>query len=407
MQIVKLRFFVLQVIAHLLIFQMSFAGNAVQDDPVKVKPVQTPPTIDGDPGDACWLDVKWQPISQVWIPFGGTVPADDFTGRYKMVWSETENVIYFIVEIVDNVFVDGYTYPATDYPNYDLVEVCIDEDKSGGLHVFDGTGDVGVQWGTNAENAFSYHIMATAPANGETTTNGVVCDIAGTSWSTIRNYASHLKQFAMKKNGTTYHWEFSLAVYNDSYSNENPEASRVQLSPNKILGLSMAYCDNDDPAETPKTRDNFFGSVAVTAETYNDHWKQADGFGSALLMNSYDSWANNYPTLAGTKTDDDDGDGVDNFTEFALRGNPTNSNDKGFVEAGVSGNWFNYIYARRKDGTASYIVETATNLVTGTWTTNGIEVLGEGGIDTDYEAVTNRLDITGKYRQFIRLRISE
>ena len=50
------------------------------------------------------------------------------------------------------------------------------------------------------------------------------------------------------------------------------------------MGLSLAYCDNDDPDENPKKRDNFFGSVWVPETANNDHWKDADGYGTIMLI---------------------------------------------------------------------------------------------------------------------------
>jgi hypothetical protein len=46
------------------------------------------------------------------------------------------------------------------------------------------------------------------------------------------------------------------------------------------MGMSMAYCENDTPGTE---RDNFFGSVWVPEEAYNDHWMNADGFGTVRL----------------------------------------------------------------------------------------------------------------------------
>ncbi|MBD3291004.1 T9SS type A sorting domain-containing protein, partial [candidate division KSB1 bacterium] len=167
-----------------------------------------------------------------------------------------------------------------------VVEVFIDENKSGGLHVFDGTGNVAAQWGSNAENAFSYHITPVVPADGEVSNSMVACDIAGTNWGNyyIPDYADHLPEFALKRNGNQYVWEFSLIVYNDSFDHNNPAAARIQLQAGKFMGLSLAYCDNDDPNEDPKKRDNFFGSVWVPQSAYNDHWMNADGFGTIMLM---------------------------------------------------------------------------------------------------------------------------
>ncbi|MBN2087981.1 T9SS type A sorting domain-containing protein [candidate division KSB1 bacterium] len=287
--------FVITII-FILLFHFTFVTAAtpsttVQDDTVQAALVTTQPVFDGIGDDAAWKGVNWQTIDQVWIPYNGKVPEKDFAGRYKVTWSDKENVLYFLAETNDDVFVDGYIYnsnPTTGggYPNYDILEVFIDENKSGGLHVFDGTGSTATQWGKNAENAFSYHIAVNGPKEATAITKYVVCDIAGSSWSqyTIPNFYKHFPSFAMRKTGTLYTWEFSLAIYNDTYLNTNPEASRVKLIAGKLMGLSLAYCDNDDPNENPKERDNFFGSVWVPEKAYNDHWMNADGFGTIKLM---------------------------------------------------------------------------------------------------------------------------
>jgi len=275
----------------------------VQDDTVKAPNVENIPTIDGQSDDVCWGDVEWQEIDQVWIPWGGFVEANDYTGQYKIVWSSTENILYFLVQVNDDVFVDGYVFGPGDYYQYDIVEVFIDEDKSGGIHNY----EVG---GVNAENAFAYHIVVDAPEDGEVNNDFVVCDMTGPG-STV-NYASHFPELAMRKDGNQYTWEFSLAVYDSSYDNGDPEASRVDLSEGKIIGLSLAYCDNDSINEEPKTRDNFFGSVWVPEDEYNDHWINADGFGTIELTGEStgiedDSEISaisflNYPNLFGYKT---------------------------------------------------------------------------------------------------------
>jgi len=281
----------------LIIFSLLFSSVVlsapleviVQDDTVKAPDVSSPPLIDGKGDDDCWQIVTWQSIDQVWIVYGVPVDSTDYWGRYKMVWSARENLLYFLVEIVDDIAVDGYIKGVTaDYYNFDIIEVFIDEDKSGGLHVFDGTGSVGRQYGTNAENAFTYHIYAKFPADNEVTTEKNVMDIAGTDWSHYTNpdYAAHFPEFALRKTGNLYTREFSLIVYNDTYDHNNPAASRVQLQPGKIMGLSLAYCDNDNPNESPKTRDNFFGSVWVRPEAYNNHWMDADDFGTAHLIST-------------------------------------------------------------------------------------------------------------------------
>ncbi len=241
---------------------------------------KTVPLIDGEATDQCWTDAQWHYIDETWITWGEEIDASDYTGCFKVSWSESENLLYYYVEISDDLFVDGYTYPDGDYPDFDIVEVFLDEDMSGGLHVFDDN----ATWGQNSENAFSYHIAIDAPADGETETAFHACDIDGTDWpAVIMDYAGHFPEMIMKKNGNTYQYEFSMKIYDDTYDHSDPEASRVLLSNGKEMGMSLAYCDNDTPGTD---RDNFFGSVWVPEEAYNDHWMNADGFGHVRLVKS-------------------------------------------------------------------------------------------------------------------------
>ncbi len=144
-------YFQIFIITILFLFLNYYKAKAqhgiVQDDTVLAPEVISPPVIDGRGNDACWQNVKWQPIAQVWIPYGEKVDSADFFGRYKVVWSSSTNLLYFLIEVTDNIFVDGFIPGKTaEVFNYDIVEVFIDEDKSGGLHVFSGKDSVGLIW---------------------------------------------------------------------------------------------------------------------------------------------------------------------------------------------------------------------------------------------------------------------
>ncbi len=198
-------------------------------------------------------------------------------------------MLYFLIEVTDNVFVDGFIPDKEpEVYNFDIIEVFIDENKSGGLHVFDATGEVGRQWGTNAENAFAYHIYAQFPQDSAVTTECYAGDIAGTDWQNIRrvDYASHIPEFALRREGNKAIWEFSLIVYQDAYIDtmKNNNSARSFLYDGKILGLTLAYCDNDHLERNPKTRDKFYGSVTVPPAAYNDHWMNVDYFGTFKLI---------------------------------------------------------------------------------------------------------------------------
>ncbi len=296
---------VMAVVITLFIENGLAQGDTVQAQHVKVLPV-----IDGVGNDICWIEpgVEWKAIDQVWMPWKGTVPSpDDFTGKYKVVWNETENLLYLLVDIIDDKFIDGYDFATngpSGYPNYDVVEIFIDENRSKGGHVFDNGTE-------NAQNALSYHFNVNAPADGETTNEFTVEDLDGVNWgnSWVVNYASHFPEFSMKKTGNNYVYEFSMKVYDDTYPTQKKDGStatdkelaRVVLSAGKIMGMSMAYCDND---LNDGKRDHFFGSTpgkeytanfgfmgtgySITSENgqniFNTCWMSANDYGVIQLM---------------------------------------------------------------------------------------------------------------------------
>jgi hypothetical protein len=284
-----LRMVLAGVVSSLIGVRALSQQQRVQDNPVLAVEAISPPLVDGRSNDACWQSASWQPIAQTWMPYGAQVDSADYFGRYKVVWSAKTNFLYFLVEVTDNVFVDGFIPGKTaEVYNYDIIEVFIDEDKSGGLHVFDAKDSSRADWGSNAENAFAYHIYAPFPKENAVTTEHFVGDIAGTSWSDVRriDYASHIPEFALRRSGSKAVWEFSLIVYNDAYVDtlKNNDAARSKLYAGKVMGLTLAYCDNDHPEKEPKVRDRFYGSVHVKPEAYNDHWKNASDFGVVRLV---------------------------------------------------------------------------------------------------------------------------
>ena len=128
---------------------------------------------------------------------------------------------------------------------------------------------------------------------------------------------------------------------------------------------------------------------------------------------AYPAWISQYPGVgaATNMTDNPDGDILNNLAEFALGGNPADPADRGHVPtsgiAEVGGtNWFGYVYAKRENAEAkglTYSVEQNTDLVYGVWTTNTVEVLGSGTLDSEFNTVTNRIPADVEDRQFLKL----
>ncbi len=256
------------IVAVIMISSPAYTGGlttTVQDDTVKALECITPPVIDGNARDDCWAAAKWQTIDQVWITWGEEMDPADFTGRYKVTWSSETDRMYFLVEIIDDVLVDGYKYPMDGYYKWDVVELFFDEDASGGDHKLN-------------QNAFAYHITA-----GNDEVEFEAMDLAS-NWKAM-NYSDHMDCRIEFADGV-YTWEIALIVYNENYDPGKSDNPTEQLEIGKISGLSVAYCDNDDPDENPKTRDNFIGSVEVPESNFNDHWMNADWFGTVKLVAS-------------------------------------------------------------------------------------------------------------------------
>lgn len=308
--IMNLKLYKRAIFLFLSVIFFACTGYTAQDDTIKVHQVNVKPVFDGNATDELWNSesIKWLPMDQVWMPWKGTLPsATDFSGRFKLVWHESENLLFFFVEITDDVFIDGYNFATNGpfgYPNYDVVEIFLDENRSKGPHVFDNGTE-------NAQNAFSYHINVNAPVDGTSTTSFSAADLDGKDWgnSWVVNYASHFTDFVMKKEGNKYLYEFSLKVFNDTYPTQQKngttstdiEKSRVALTQGKTMGITLAYCDND---VNDGKRDHFFGSVAgreytgnfgfmgtqnsISTENgqkiFNTHWMSASDYGVAKLM---------------------------------------------------------------------------------------------------------------------------
>jgi hypothetical protein len=100
---------------------------------------------------------------------------------------------------------------------------------------------------------------------------------------------------------------------------------------------------------------------------------------------------------------------MNNFTEYVLGGDP-NTNDAAAIlpTIGIDGGWMDYVYRRRSDYQArglSYTVEATTNLVSGTWTSDGISEIGVAPVDAEIDSVANRVSTEELPEQFIRLRV--
>ena len=208
------------------------------------------PSIDGIASEAVWEDAEWRPIDNIWL--GGELEPEDFSGRYKVLW--THERIHLLVEFVDDVLVDFHRDPLVQYWDDDCLEIFIDEDHSGGDHQYN-------------HNAFAYHLSLDNQA----------IDI-GTD-KQPRNYSHHLDS-QWRQTGNKVYWEVAVDIYTDEYSDSAKDNTPVQLSAGKIMGFMLAYCDNDHS----ELREHFIGSEFAAGDHKDRGWIDAGLFGKLELI---------------------------------------------------------------------------------------------------------------------------
>ena len=72
------------------------------------------------------------------------------------------------------------------------------------------------------------------------------------------NYSHHVES-RWKQRDNKVIWELAIDVYSDDYVDGADTNTPIQLSAGKIIGLMVAYCDNDGS----ELRENFIGSESV------------------------------------------------------------------------------------------------------------------------------------------------
>jgi hypothetical protein len=247
-----------QFLSFLFILFSINTFSQTQKDTIYVVKSPDPVVIDGSASDAVWSKTNWHPISRVWLPtYNAKMTAGDFAGKFKVAWDS--DYLYVLVEVIDDMISDDHADPLQNWWDDDCLEVFLDENRSKGLHE------------TN-NNAFAYHVS--------TKYDAIDMDASGKGV----NYKNNLKVIMDTIGTNTYLWEIAIKNYSANFNINNPEASRVLLSAKKLMGFTIAYCDNDQTT----ARENFIGSMDMPSDKANDNYKTADYFGSMLLVDRTD-----------------------------------------------------------------------------------------------------------------------
>ncbi len=208
------------------------------------------PTIDGVADEAIWEQARWQELKYRWL--GPEYTGEDFQGRFKVVW--TADRIYILGEFVDDILIDTHRDPLVQYWDDDCLEIFLDEDYSGGEHQYN-------------HNAFAYHMSL----DNKAIDMGVD--------EKPHDYSHHVES-RWQQTGNKIVWELAIDIYTDSYEDGSDDNKPIKLSAGKIMGLMVAYCDNDGS----ELRENFIGSESVPSGPKDRGWIDAGLFGELVLV---------------------------------------------------------------------------------------------------------------------------
>jgi hypothetical protein len=237
-----------KTVVFILFIGLALSSFAVNYD---AKKASVAPKIDGSTNDACWANAYWAPIDQLWVGTATSNP-NNYSGRYKVSWDDS--LVYIIMEITDDIFHDTHANPLQNYWDDDCIEIFIDEDKSGGNHQFN-------------YNAFAYHVSPF----------GDIVDY-NTTGPALFNQNLY---FDLDTNGNVYTWEVAMRIHNLNFNPNNPNASRVNLTANKVMGFSLAYNDSD----AKNSRERMYGSQVIEGANKDLSYINADVFGTLTLLN--------------------------------------------------------------------------------------------------------------------------
>ena len=93
-----------------------------------------------------------------------------------------------------------------------------------------------------------------------------------------QNYSHHVES-NWKQQGNTLTWELSFDIYTDDYKDSSKDNKTVELFAGKVMGLMVAYCDNDGS----ELRENFIGSESAIGGAPDRGWIDAGMFGKLIL----------------------------------------------------------------------------------------------------------------------------
>jgi hypothetical protein len=183
---------------------------------------------------------------------GSAIDSADYHGRFKVAWDEQR--LYILVEVIDDYLNPTLSDGQENYWKGDYVEVFIDEDNSGGDHMFN-------------HQAFAYHVSTEGHAIDKSTQKKTVF------------FDDHVEVKRTNK-GNKYIWEMAIKLFDNSFDENATTNTPVSIVENKRIGFSIAYGDNDGNSH----RENFMGSREHHGKNNDEGYVNSDVFGSIVFL---------------------------------------------------------------------------------------------------------------------------
>lgn len=151
-----------------------------------------------------------------------------------------------------------------------------------------------------------------------------------------------------------------------------------------------------------------YDAAALEAAGVSTNYFSDSGGTLHVGTGGFSAWAGEWSEAIGGLSDDADGDGLPNLYEYALGGDPTDGQNTGETPLLIlRDRALEYIHVRCRDDTnIIYRLETASDLLSGTWTNIGYSVTGTNVTGGAYDYVTNTIS-TSPPRLFIRLNVEK
>ncbi|VGO13268.1 hypothetical protein PDESU_01824 [Pontiella desulfatans] len=182
-----------------------------------------------------------------------------------------------------------------------------------------------------------------------------------------------------------------------------PVRAPVYQLVNTITFAAVSMPSAANPAQLISLPNGGYDAVALAAAgVHSDYY--ADLGGTLLVgLSAYDHWAGQWPTPVGSETEDPDGDGVSNWKEYALGGNPTDILDAGRpVRLTIANGQAIFTHPNRSGLDANYRVLASTNLISPSWIPVDLPAVKTNEVDGSLREIDKAFDPADK-NLFLRL----